>query len=253
MGGVLLLFEGRRRPDTKSVRKIVEKLDHVSISLDPSKGRNAAFSDKSDEQQPKSWIELLHNGMTFDLVGLEPGETVNIPEIRHRIDLPDDFRETDCEAICIVPGPHLSGGANSLPVVRIMLGLVAGIASALQHPRAIFWSPAAMMMGAELFRANAESWLNGGPFPARILTGFKQMSDGGLQSDGLAFFTGQEIRIEPDSVGDYPTATLLAARLVQQLAQHGPLTRTEEVIAPDGSQMRLEPSGNGKFVRVWRR
>ena len=198
------------------------------------------------------WLELLSSAMTFDLVGLDPGKPVNLPEIRNRLDLAGDFRETDCEAICVMPGPHLSGGANSLPVVRVMLGLVAGLSAELPNARAIFWHPASMMIGPDLFRSNAESWLNGGPFPARILTGFKHMTDGGLQSEGLAFFTGQEIRIEPDSVGDYQTATLLAGRLVEQLAQHGPLSQIEEVIAPDGNQMRLEPSGNGKFVRVWR-
>ena len=190
--------------------------------------------------------------MTFDLFGLAPGPQVGVPLISHRMNVPDGFLETTCEAICVIPGPHLSGGTNSLPVVRVMLRLVARLAAALQPVRAICWPPAAMLMGADFFCANARSWVNGGPFPAQVLTAFKQMSDGSLQSRGLAYFNGQELRIEPGSVGHYPTAALLAARLVQQLVPHGPLLQTEEVIAPDGSQMRLEPSGNGKFIRVWR-
>ncbi len=252
IGGVLLLFEGGGRPDTRSICKLVDKLDHLSISLDPSKNPNGAQADASEGQQAVTWLELLTNGMTFDLVGLAPGRPMGVPVINHRINLPDGFLETTGEAVCVIPGPHLSGGTNSLPVVRAMLGLVGRLAAAFKPVRAICWPPAAMMMSADIFCASAENWIKGGPFPAQVLTGFKQMSDGGLQSEGLAHFTGQELRIEPGSVGDYPTAALLAARLIQQLASHGPLLQTEEVIAPDGSQMRLEPSGNGKFVRVWR-
>lgn len=251
-GGVLLLFEGGGRPDAQSICKLVDKLGHISISLDPLQNTNIAQAGSGDGQQAVTWLELLSSGMTFDLVGLAPGAQMGVPLISHRMNVPDGFLESTCEAVCVIPGPHLSGGTNSLPVVRVMLGLAARLAAALQPVRAICWPPAGMMMGADFFCANAKSWVNGGPFPAQALTAFKQMSDGGLQSEGLAHFTGQELRIEPGSVGHYPTAALLAARLVQQLAPHGPLMQIEEVIAPDGSQMRLEPSGNGKFVRVWR-
>lgn len=199
------------------------------------------------------WVELLISGMTFDLVGLAPGQTINIPEIRHWVDLPEGTINTPFEALCLMPGPHVAGGANTIPVVRTLFALVAKLAAELQpHLRMICWPPAALAARPEFFRAHAESWTDGGSFPSRLLAGYKQMSDGALQSEGLAFFTGQEIRIEPQSVGDISIATQLAGRLVQQLAQHGPLTQSEEVVAPDGGQMRLVPSGNGKFVRVWR-
>lgn len=258
LGGVLLLFEGSGRPDLQSICEIVDKLPHMSISLDPSHTGNKAGrpvvpqATAPSEGAEMLWLELLVEGLTFDLVGLAPGRPINIPEIRHRLDLSDDFLESTADALCLMPGPHLSGGVNSLPVVRVMLGLVAALTSSLSAVRAVFWPPAGTAMGPSLFRANAESWIAGGPFPAHALIGFRPMTDGSLQTEGLAFFTGQEIRIEHESVGDYPTAIQLANRLVQQLVQHGPLTQTEEVMAPDGSQMRLQPSGNGKFVRVWR-
>lgn len=258
LGGVVLLFEGDspfegcRRLDPRSVREIVDKLDNVSISLDPRD--NAEWQqDDPDPAQSMEWLELLIGGMTFDLIGLAPGRTVNIPEIRHWVDLPEGTSLTNFAGLCVLPGPHLAGGANTIPVVRTLFGLVAQIAAELQPQlRMICWPPAAMATTPEFFRVHAESWQNSGPFPYQLLAGYKQMSDGALQSEGLSFFTGQEIRIEPESVGDYATATQLAGRLVQQLAQHGPLTRSEEVMAPDGGQMRLVPSGNGKFVRVWR-
>lgn len=252
MGGVLLLFEGHRRPDRESMRKIVDKLARVTISLDPCEPRISGRADGPADHQEMVWLELLSDGLTFDLVGLAPGRPIDIPEMRYRADLPGDFNESRYTALCVKPGPHLSGGINSLPVVRVMMGLVAAIGAALPPLRAILWPPAAAGLGPDLFRAHAESWSNGGPLPAHLLTSFRQMADGGLQSEGLAFFTGQEIRIEPDSVGDFACAVQLAARLVQQLAAFGPLRQTEEFLAPDGNQMRLVPSGNGKFVRVWR-
>jgi hypothetical protein len=247
-GGLLLLFERSGRPNAADVRAAVERLAGHSISHDPS----AALHDVALPQPDTSWLELLCNGMTYDLTNLAPGKSANIPDIRSSIDLPDDLFETTQDAISLLAGLHLSGGINSIPVVRMMLELAASLASVLPRIRAVCWSPAAVVIRPEVFGQSVESWVKGGPYPAQVLTGFKKTSDGGLQIEGLAFFTGQEIRIEPDSIGDVPTATQLAGRLVQQLVQHGPLNQTEEVIAPDGSQMRLEPSGNKKFVRVWR-
>jgi hypothetical protein len=247
-GGLLLLFERSVRPSAADIRAAVERLAGVSISHDPS----AALHDVALPQPDTSWLELLCNGMTYDLTNLAPGKSANIPDIRCRIDLPDDLLETTQDAISQLAGPNLSGGINSISVVRMMLELAASLGSVLPRIRAICWSPAEVVIKPETFGQSVESWVNGGPFPAQVLTCFKQMSDGGLQTEGLAFFTGQEIRIEPDSAGDVSTATQLAGRLVQQLVQHGSLNQTEEVIAPDGSQMRLKPSGNKKFVRVWR-
>lgn len=252
IGGVLLLFEGGRRLDLQSVRKIVDKLGNVSVSLDPRNTLNGHQGDQVSGQSLE-WLELLINGMTFDLLGLAPGRAINIPEIRHWADLPDGMFQARFEALCLMPGPHVAGGANTIPVVRTLFALAAKLAAEMQpYLRMICWPPAALAARPEFFRTHAEIWVDGGSFPSRLLTGYKQMSDGGLQSDGLTFFTGQEIRIEPQSVGDLSIATQLADRLVQQLAQHGPLTQSEEVVAPDGGQMRLVPSGNGKFVRVWR-
>ncbi|MDZ4307967.1 hypothetical protein [Allopontixanthobacter sp.] len=252
VGGVLLLFESGRRLDPESVRKIVDKSGRVSISLDPRQSPDRPAADPASDGALE-WLELLIGGMTFDLVGLAPGRPVNLPDIRHRVSLPEEAIQATCEALCLVPGPHLAGGANTIPVVRTLFELIALLAADMgPQLRTICWPPAALATGPEFFRSQAESWQKSGAFPSRILAGYRQMSDGGLQSEGLAFFTGQEIRIEPESVGDCSTAVQLASRLVQQLAQHGPLTQSEEVIAPDGGQMRLVPSGNGKFVRVWR-
>lgn len=245
--GILLLFEKGDRPDVKSVRIAVDNLCTASVSHDPSELQPQPAPNKGMD-----WLELLTNGLTFDLINLAPDQSAAIPEVRGRFDCPDDFVTATCDGICLRPGPHLSGGSGSMPIVRRMLGLAAELASELPALRAIFWPPAAILIGPTSFCTNVASWVAGGQFPAQCLIGLSFMTDQALQTEGLVFFTGQELRIEPDSVGDHSTATQLAIRLVQQLVQHGPVTEAEDVIAPDGSQMRLEPSGNGKFVRVWR-
>lgn len=87
----MLLSEGGKRSDALAARKIVDKLDGVSISLNPLENPNIAQADASAAQHAASWLELLSNGMTFDLVGLDPGAPLKLPVVNHRVHLPDDF------------------------------------------------------------------------------------------------------------------------------------------------------------------
>ena len=79
---------------------------------------------------------------------------------------------------------------------------------------------------------------------------FDQAEDGAIQSVGLAHFIGQEIRIEPPLSDDAVAATRLGVRLVNQLVLAGAIEGVEQVIAPDGTRLAMEPTENGKIVRV---
>lgn len=189
--------------------------------------------------------------MTFDLTGLAPADPALLPPLEHRFDCPADLLESRQVALRLAPGPHLVGGANSLPVVRTMAGLAATLARALPDMQALAWAPAASLIGPGFFASTVDAWLDGGPFPALGFTAFRPTLDEGLQSVGLAFFTGQELRIEPALAADRAAATRLGVRLVNLLVSAGPLAATEQVTAPDGASLRLEPSPNGRFVRVY--
>ena len=95
------------------------------------------------------------------------------------------------------------------------------------------------------------AYLEGGAFPALGLVAFHETLDGGLQSHGLSHLIGQELRIEPDLASDKILATRLAVRLINQLVLSGTVQCVEEVVAPDGRVICLEPSPNARFVRVW--
>jgi hypothetical protein len=88
-------------------------------------------------------------------------------------------------------------------------------------------------------------------FPALGLTALAEVGDGGLHSEGLAFFTGQELRIEPELAGDKAAAARLAVRLINELVERGRIDQPERIAGPQGEPLKLAPSENGRFVRVW--
>ncbi len=243
--GILLLFEGGDRPSAQSVRDVVDNMPGISISLDPGRLPGGGYG------ADPGWLELLCQGLTFDLHGLLPGPAIEMPIIRHQIGFSEIRPDVRFDVLRLSPGPHLSGGERSLPIVRALTGLAAELASKLAGAEAIFWPPIGNLIGRDLFRSTVGTWVDGGAFPALVFTSMKAMPGGGIASDGLAYFTGQEIHIEADNSADNTAAKLLALRLVNQLVQHGPLTQAEAVTAPDGSQLRLEPSENGQIIRVW--
>jgi hypothetical protein len=106
-------------------------------------------------------------------------------------------------------------------------------------------------MGARYFCSVIDEWTAGGAFPALALTAFRPTIDEGLQSVGLSFLTGQEVRLEPALVTDRTAATRLGVRLVNLLVGVGRLDAPELITAPEGGRLRLEPSANGRFVRVF--
>ncbi len=199
-----------------------------------------------------SWLELLAHGMTFDLRHLEPGVSAYVPQFEHYFDCQGNILDSGIEAALLMPGPHLSGGERTLPVVRVMAGMVASLSTRLPSLLAVGWPPARAIISPGFFRTTVEAWNSGGPFPALGLTSFKRADNGNLESVGLAYFTGQELQLDADFVTDRAQATQLAIRLVNQLVQHGTMKVAEAIMAPDGTQLRLEPASDGKVIRVWR-
>ena len=69
---------------------------------------------------------------------------------------------------------------------------------------------------------------------------------------GLAFFAGQELRVEPGA-GEVPAQTVkLAVRVIDHVVRHGPIRALSELQGPAGEPLLAEPSRDGQLVRVWR-
>ncbi len=227
----------------------------VSVSHDPAADRAADAPPAGDEAVwpgQLAWVELLRDGLTFDLSGLPPGPASAFPAVSHRFDLPALPTPDEYEAIVLRPGPHLAEGAGSMPLMRELLALGCDIVRQFDDVLAVVWAPAATAIGRRYFESVTSAWLDGGPFPALGLTAFTETADGALESVGLAFWIGQELRIEPPLSADRVAATRLAIRLVNHLVLAGGLSEDDRIIAPDGSRLVLRPSRSRALINVWR-
>lgn len=247
MPAASLLFAVGARPGREAVRALAESDGGFSISLDPqAEGAPAAASPGAE-----AWLELLASGLTFDLTGLDPGRPVELPQAGHVFGLPDGIRGSEFEAITLRPGPHLAGGQTMIPVIRCLAWLAARLAM-LPGTQAVAWHPARCWSAPQPFRAGVQRWVEGGAFPGLSLAALADGPDDALQSEGLALFVGQELRIEPELAQDRAAAAKLALRLLHWMVETGPLSNAQQLVGPMGEDLRLEPSVDRRFVRVWK-
>lgn len=255
--GVSLLFARGQRPDKAAIATLAADCGAFSLTglgstsaFENSDSRPSGSTSSRNPSGGKQWLELLASGLTFDLCGLAPGESSLPVQCAYPFDLPPDFQPDDHETVSLTPGPHLAGGERMMPVVRAMVGVAAALCAA-PGLAAVAWHPARSCIGPRYFTSIVGNWQEGGVFPGLGLVGLQTAADGAMQSEGMAFFTGQEIRIEPELAVDRAAAAKIAVRLIDYLVTAGQLTEPMEVAGPNGQMLRLELSTNGRFVRVW--
>lgn len=257
--GIYLLFRDGYRPGSEDIYRFIDQNQGISISFDPverPKIRLVASDGKLDREadhgthSDSNWLELLSEGLTFDLSGLKPGPHADIPPIEHRFDFDQALTSKLDHAVNIRPGAHILEAAGTVPVLKGLLRIARDLIQHFEQVEAVVWPYSESVIGRRFFESTVTAYLEGGAFPALGLVAFHETVDGGLQSIGLSHVTGQELRVEPELVSDKLLATRLAVRLINQLVLTGALQRAEEVVAPDGRAIRLEPSNNGRFVRV---
>lgn len=246
---VSLLFAAGRRPEAATIHECVGRQGGFSISFDPS--AEGAGGDAPIDSSEMEWLELLANGLTFDLVGLRPGIAAELPARAHAYALDAAAEAAGLEAITMRPGPHLAGGHSMRPIVRSLAWLAATL-STIEGVDAVAWHPARSWCGPEYFRSGVLRWIEGGVFPGLGLTALVVTPDGGMQSEGLSLFAGQDLRIEPELMVDKAEGAKIGVRLIDYLVAVGPIAEPQRVTGPDGQPLRLELSTNGRFVRAWR-
>lgn len=263
-----LLFEESQRPSAAAIHAFVAAWEKVSISHDPA--LPAAISpsipvvnsqdlthrdgeaDTGVMPLARQWVELLREGLTFDLAGLAPGPGCTLPDITHRFDWDDQAAARDYAALQLVPGPHLAAGGMTPPVLRSLVALGRDLALFFEELAAVVWPPSGSLIGRRFFESTATAWLDGGPFPALGLTAFELTADGALETRGLHLWAGQELRIEAPLVQDRVAATRLGVRLVNHLVMLGALAGEERIVAPDGTRLVMVPVPERALVRVQR-
>lgn len=256
--GISLLFASGNRPDSGAIAEFAALNSETSLTHDPAALQPLALggeggpghAEGAGRNDGRRWVELLRSGLTFDLVGLAPGEPMPIPETGHCFDFPDRETALSCEALLLHPGPHLAGGERSPPVVRELLALARDLARHFEHLQAVVWPHAHSLIGKRFFESTITAWLDGGAFPALGLTSFNDSPDGSLLSVGLDYFIGQELCIEPPLATDKLAATRLGIRLINQLVLTGGIDGDERVMGPDGSSLILRLSDDRSLIRV---
>lgn len=239
----MLLFPRGERPTLDVLRNAAAGTDRLSVSSSLGKG---------DDPQVPAGVELLRDGMTYDLVGAAPGAGFTVLAARHRLAIAADLAEEKCEALALQPGPHLASGARALPVVRTMMGVATMIVPHLPGLQAVAWPAAGTLIGADFFVSTMTAWISGGAFPALGLTAFATDPEDGLRTEGLAFFTGQELRLEPGLAEDRTAGVRLGIRLVNHLVGQGRVSKAEAIIGPEGERLTLDPDASAHVVSVRR-
>lgn len=198
--------------------------------------------------QGESRFEVLRDGLSFDLTYLGKPSLGMLrqfdAELRSRAGLTTE----DCGMVAIAPGAHLSGAERHHPVLRAQFAIAddfcARITGAL-----VLWPPSRVTVEAMAFLEPVESWGDPPCAPSRLMFPLSETLDAAMQSEGLAYFTGQEIRLEGDLARE-DRAAKIGGWLSHLLAREGRLDNGARIAAPDGRYLALEPSTNGRFVRV---
>lgn len=261
--GLYLLFAKGTRPDRAAVRNFISGQRSVSLSHDPRADTSLQLAavdgqvletraDVAAKTEGLVWLELLRDGLVFDLEGLAPGNKVAFPPIEYRFDLAEMPGQAQFEVLQLLPGNHLRGGERSLPVAKALMALGRDLVHHFETLDAVVWPPSQSAIGRRFFESVSTAWLDGGAFPALGLTAFRETVDGALQSVGLDFWIDREMRIEPPLSSDKVAATRLGVRLINQLILVGGIDQNERIVAPDGSRLLLSLSRNRQFIRVSR-
>lgn len=226
-----LLFSRDERPDANGVADLAVGRDGFAV-INPA-------------QCPPGQMELLRDGLTFDLAGLAPAPPQRTPAAVHRVALPIGFELDALDAAWFMVGPHLAGAESLLPVVRVAAAILRQLTQ-LGGLQAIVWRPARIVMSPAWFAEAIGAWLAGGPFPALALTALAR-TQGGIESEGLGFFTGQEFTLHARGGGPSREDSRIAVRLTDWLVMHGRVDAPREVALLGAGSVWIEPDGRNRL------
>lgn len=249
VAGLSLLFAAGSRPSAADVERVFNAPQAAGAAVHGVGGAIARISSRRGVQE--GWLELLASGLTFDLRGLAEGEACPVPPPSHYFGLPRRVADLVLEAITLAPGPHIGGGGAMVPVVKAMAVVTSELALKL-GPMAVCWQPAASWMDSDYFARIIAAWRGGGAFPALGMCGVERKPDGGVESQGLAFLVGHELRVEPRPGEPAAETVKLAVRMIDHLVRHGPIQGREALTGPSGEALLAETASHGRFVRLWR-
>lgn len=124
-------------------------------------------------------------------------------------------------------GDHVGAGRMSPAVVAHLLEL-AGHLGEILDAAAVLWNPARILSGFPYFSEAIGQYRAGGAFPVLALVDFTVVASGGLISNGLSWFSGQELVVESDGLS-VTELMRRAVRISHDIAVNGPIETAMEI------------------------
>lgn len=244
IGPVLhFLFSAGQRPSRDALMRIITPSPRFRIG-DSQKSTSGGGNDESR-------LEVVVDGLSFDILGLEPGGTAVRPDIRHYADGAIELTDGEVEVVALIPGPHIASGPAELPIIRAMMELAVGLTTAWTRSIAVVWGPGRIAATPGFFSRAVARWIGDGPFPASTLVGFARHGEETLRSEGAAFFVGQEIEVTGEVARATDMARGIGSRVMNHLMTNGRIEEVSHIQGRDGTVLRLAPAGtDGQWLRV---
>ncbi|HEY9093186.1 hypothetical protein [Parasphingorhabdus sp.] len=195
-------------------------------------------------------LRAVTSGMAFDLVHYSADE---ITQSLADTDLQHIFCETpekQLSGIGIALTEHISAAKSDGTINRALLDLARHIGHSIKAS-SIIWRPAQLHIGFDYFIGAIDHYIAGGPFPVLVQVAITQLPDGKMQTSGLSYFAGQEIRISAPS--DYAPNEVVKrlVRIIHDIATNG---KVEEEAVIDGfnagERLSITPVENGQSVEI---
>ncbi|WP_147395495.1 hypothetical protein [Altericroceibacterium spongiae] len=212
------------------------------------------FSEKNEVDEchltASNKISFVLPGLFLELTGIRPGNMAIVPRPLRMPDKFSEFRFSDVETLSLSM-PFEAKQSRLWSSINLTFAKLLSDFTHLPGVEAVQWHPARSLCLPDIFQRSIESWERGKDFLGQELISAAPMADGGIQTEGLWLFAGQEVRIEPELVEPKRGNSELALHLAQYFAHNGPLTKPMRFKSPLSGYLRAEPSSNGRFIRVY--
>lgn len=252
---LLLLFPRGKRPGSDALRDVLNDVSHGALPRADGIAVSLDHSDITGSDEDGPWFELIANAVTMELRGFGAAKSSDAMTAKALSASIDEAAEAagfgQLEALMLHVSPHLESGAMATPVLRALCSAGARIGAHLEHLAAFAWPDSGVLVAPARFNQMIDDWSTASQPSAAFFVGFRDEIDRGMVSRGLARFTQQELRLEPELVEDRSDAIRLGQRVAAQLIPMGRMSEAQEFTLPDTRILRLEPSANGRFVRAF--
>ena len=247
-----MLFAPGSRPSSGDIVRLASADGAFTVTGAGEVGQEFQRGSSSrDQLSPgRDWVEVLANGLAFDLAGLSSGPACPDPAQAYSYGFVTPPAE-GVEAITMQPGPHLSGGGAMPPVVRCLAWLGAKLAE-LPGAQAVAWHPARSWSSPDYYRRSIIRWIEGGVFPGLGLTALAPVDGGGMRSEGLRLFIGRELQVDAGVASNEADLAKISLRLLHWLVESGGLDEPVSLTGPSGESLEMTCLPGGDYIGVRR-